>query len=351
MQCSIRNGLKIGDLLLPALHLSTRPPYTYDLAESFYALEQDKLSPGHWLLVLLPQVLYYVDRQMRFLAHSVVKVKGFLMLGVWIVTIIVVTYVIFTGFLFVSQSRYVYYPERLLSASPSSIGLYFESVSFETTDRVKLSGWFIPSESARGVILFCHGNAGNISHRLESIQIFHQLGLDVFIFDYRGYGQSEGKPTEQGTYKDAEAAWRYLVEERQVSPSRVIVFGRSLGGTVASWLAQSQTPGALILESTFTSLPDIAATVYPYVPVRLLLRFKYNTAEYLAGINCPVLIVHSRHDEIMPFSHGRRLFEMAKEPKKFLEITGTHNEGFITSGRRYEEGLNTFILEYIEPQS
>lgn len=140
MECSIRNGLKIGDPLLPALHLSTRPPYTYDLAESFYALEQDKLSPGHWLLVLLPQVLYYVDRQMRFLAHSVVKVKGFLMLGVWIVIIIVVAYVIFTGFLFVSQSRYVYYPERLLSASPSSIGLYFESVSFETTDRVKLSG-------------------------------------------------------------------------------------------------------------------------------------------------------------------------------------------------------------------
>ena len=288
---------------------------------------------------------------MRFLAHREVKVKGFLMLGIWIVIIIVVAYVVFTSFLFVSQAHYVYYPERVLSSSPSNIGLDFESVSFETTDRVKLSGWFIPSDSARGVILFCHGNAGNIGHRLESIQIFHQLGLDILIFDYRGYGQSEGTPSEHGTYRDAEAAWHYLIEERQVNPNEIVVFGRSLGGAVASWLAQSQTPGALILESTFTSLPDIAATVYPYVPVRLLLRFKYNTAEYLARINCPVLIVHSRHDEIMPFSHGRRLFEIAKEPKKFLEITGTHNEGFITSGRRYEEGLNIFISEYIGPQS
>ena len=273
------------------------------------------------------------------------------MSGIWLVIIIIGVYIIFAGALFIFQSRYIYFPERVLSADPDSIGLPFESVSLETTDGVKLAGWFIPSEGARGVILFFHGNAGNISHRLDSIRIFHQLGLDVFIFDYRGYGQSEGKPSEQGTYKDAEAAWRYLTEERQVKPNDIIVFGRSLGGAVASWLAQRYTPGALILESAFTSLPDIAATVYPYLPVRLLLRFEYNTAEYLGGVNCPVLIVHSRDDEMMPFSHGERLFEMAKEPKKFLEITGTHNDGFITSGKRYEEGLNAFILEYIGPRS
>ncbi len=270
------------------------------------------------------------------------------MLAIWIVIIIAGTYIIFAGSLFIFQSHYIYYPVRVLSTDPGSIGLNFESVSFETADGVKLSGWFIPGENAKGVILFCHGNAGNISHRLESIQIFHRLGLDIFIFDYRGYGQSEGKPTEPGTYQDAEAAWRYLTEERQVNPSKIIVFGRSLGGAVASWLAQRHTPGALILESAFTSLPDIAATVYPYLPVRLLLRSKYNTAEYLGRINCPVLIVHSRNDEIMPFSHGQRLFEMAKEPRKFLEITGTHNEGFITSGKRYEEGLNAFVSEYMD---
>lgn len=269
------------------------------------------------------------------------------MLGIWIVIIIAGVYVIFTGFLFIFQSHYIYYPVRALSTDPSSIGLNFESVSFETADGVKLSGWFIPRKNARGVILFCHGNAGNISHRLESIQIFHQLGLGVFIFDYRGYGESQGKPTEPGTYRDAEAAWRYLTEERQIDPNQVIIFGRSLGGAIGAWLAQHHTPGALILESTFTSLPDIAARVYPYLPVRLLLRFRYNTAEYLGRVNCPVLIVHSRDDEIMPFRHGQRLFGIAKEPKKFLEITGTHNEGFITSGKRYKDGLNAFISVYM----
>lgn len=274
--------------------------------------------------------------------------KGLLVSVVWIIVAIAGVYVLFAGFLFIFQSRYVYFPERVLIADPSSVGLHFESISFETEDGVKLSGWFIPRENSRGVVLFFHGNAGNISHRLDSIQMFHRLGLNVFIFDYRGYGQSEGRPTERGTYQDAEAAWQYLVKELKVGPQEIIVFGRSLGGAVASWLAQNQTPGALIVESTFTSLPDIGSTLYPYLPVRLLSRFKYNTMGYLARVDCPVLVVHSRDDEIMPFSHGKRLFEVAKEPKEFLEITGSHNEGFMTSGERYEKGLDSFISEYLE---
>ena len=126
---------------------------------------------------------------------------------VWIVIIIAGVFVAFAAYLFFFQSSFVYYPERTLSSDPGDIGLSFENVSFETRDGLKLSGWFIPCNSPRGIILFCHGNAGNISHRLESIQIFHQLGLGVFIFDYRGYGQSEGKPSEVGTYRDVEAAW------------------------------------------------------------------------------------------------------------------------------------------------
>jgi fermentation-respiration switch protein FrsA (DUF1100 family) len=248
---------------------------------------------------------------------------------------------------YIFQSRFVYFPIRTLSTDPSSIGLRFEDVYFETEDGVTLHGWFIPHDGARGVILFCHGNAGNISHRLDSIRVFHRLGLDVFIFDYRGYGQSEGKPTERGTYEDAEAAWRYLIEEHQVIPSEVVVFGRSIGGAVGAWLAQNHKPRLLILESTFTSLRDVAATLYPFFPVKRLLRFEYNTAEYLGGVNCPVLIIHSRNDEIMPFSQGQQLFEVAREPKTFLEISGTHNEGFITSGRHYEEGLDAFISAFI----
>ncbi len=185
------------------------------------------------------------------------------MLVIWIIIIIVSVCVVLIALLYIFQSHYVYYPERNLSMDPGSIGLQFDSIHFETADGVKLSGWFVPSENASGVILFCHGNAGNISHRLESIQIFHRLGLDIFIFDYRGYGQSEGRPTEIGTYIDAEAAWRYLVEERQVSPNKIAVVGHSLGGAVAAWLASGHTPGALILESTFTSVPDIGANLYP----------------------------------------------------------------------------------------
>ena len=270
------------------------------------------------------------------------------MLGIWVLVIIAGAYIAFAGFIFIFQSQYVYYPERVLSMDPSSIDLDFESVSFETSDGVRLSGWFVPSKDARGVILFCHGNAGNISHRLESIQIFYRLRLDTFIFDYRGYGQSEGKPSENGTYRDADAAWEYLVKERQVNPNEIIVFGRSLGGAIAAWLAQAQAPGALILESAFTSVPDIAGKLYPYLPLRLISRFKYDMAKYLDDVNCPVLVVHSRQDEIMPFSHGQRLFEMAGEPKTFLEISGSHNEGFITSGEAYEKGLDTFISDYVD---
>lgn len=270
------------------------------------------------------------------------------MVGLWIALIFIGGYLIFASFLFVFQSQFVYYPTRPVSASPADIGVDFESVILETEDGVRLSGWFIPCPDAREVLLFCHGNAGNIGHRLESIAIFHHLGLDVFIFDYRGYGQSEGKPSESGTYQDAEAAWRYLTEERQIKPGRIIIFGRSLGGAVAAWLAQHHTPAALILESSFTSMPDIATTHYPYLPVRWLLRFKYDSAEYLKKVECPVLIVHSRDDEIMPFSHALKLLETAPAPKKLLEISGTHNEGFLTSGSRYQEGLDAFITEHLD---
>ncbi len=274
------------------------------------------------------------------------------MIAVWIAAVAVGVYIILAGYLFIFQSRYVYYPKLVLpipTADPSHVGLSFEDISIETCDGLRLSGWFIPKEGARGVLLFCHGNAGNMWHRVESIQLFNRLGLEIFIFDYRGYGKSEGKPTEQGTYRDAEAVWRYIVEERQVDPARVIVFGRSLGGGIAAWLASRHSPGALILESTFTSLSDIAAARYWFMPVKLLMRLKYDTADHLRKANCPILIIHSRDDEEIPFSHGQRLYEIASEPKKSLEIAGTHNEGFITSGALYEEGLDKFIHQYVDP--
>jgi len=244
------------------------------------------------------------------------------------------------------QSRLIYFPEKTLTATPESVGLSFDAVSFRADDGVSLSGWFVPAEPCKGVVLFCHGNAGNISHRLESIQVFHKLNLSTFIFDYRGYGSSEGRPSERGTYLDALAAWDYL-EHRNACPSGgIVVFGRSLGASVAAWLARERSPSALIVESAFTSITDLGADLYPHLPVRLLSRYRYETIRYLREVQCPVLVVHSRSDEIIPFEHGRRLFEAANAPKAFLEISGSHNDGFLVSGDTYVEGIRNFLASH-----
>ncbi|MEK7797018.1 MAG: alpha/beta hydrolase, partial [Pseudomonadota bacterium] len=192
-------------------------------------------------------------------------------------------------------------------------------------------------------LLFCHGNAGNISHRLESIRQFHQLGLNVFIFDYRGYGESEGVPTEAGTYRDAEAARRYLVETRGLAPEHIVYFGRSLGAAIAAWLATQHPPRALIVESAFTSVPDFGAEIYPWLPVRLLARLRYPTQEYLRSVQAPVLVIHSRDDEIVSFRHAEKLYESANSPKELLEIRGGHNDGFLVSGAQYTRRLDDFL--------
>ena len=248
-----------------------------------------------------------------------------------------------TVILFTLQSRLLYFPTNKLVSTPDAIGLEYKKVSLETSDKEHLSAWFIPARPAKGVILFCHGNGGNISHRLESILIFHGLGFSTFIFDYRGYGQSSGSPSEAGTYLDAEAAWRHLVNVERFAPSEIVVFGRSLGGAVAARLAARHSPRGLIIESSFTSVPDLASSLYPWYPVRLLCRFKYDTRAELRQKKCPLLIIHSPEDEIIPYDHGRRLFEKASQPKNFLRIAGDHNSGFFKSGSLYVSGLSDFF--------
>jgi len=245
--------------------------------------------------------------------------------------------------MYLLQERFVYFPTRPLHATPADIGLEYEEVSLSAADGTALHGWFVPGRRHSPTLLFFHGNAGNISHRLESLAIFHRLGLNTLVFDYRGYGRSAGSPSEEGTYRDAEAAWRHLTETRRIPPERVVLFGRSLGGAVAAWLAPRAGAGALILESTFTSIPELGAKLYPFLPVRLLARLRYDTLARLPHAGCPVLIVHSRDDEIVPFEHARRLLEAAPEPKRLLELRGGHNDGFLVSGERYVEGLAAFL--------
>jgi len=260
-----------------------------------------------------------------------------------IVILLVLFYLLINLFLFLFQSRLVFFPRKEISTTPAILGIPYENIYFFAEDGIKLNGWYIPSDSARGVILFCHGNAGNISHRLESIKLFSRLKMSVFIFDYRGFGRSEGKPGEKGTYIDAEAAWTFLIDSKNINPRSIVVFGESLGGAIAADLATKKPIGGLIIESTFTSISDLGSEIYPFLPVRLLSRYKYDTLEKIKTIRCPKLLIHSRGDEMIPFNHGRKLFEAALEPKEFLEMTGTHNEGFSTASGKYESRIDSFL--------
>jgi fermentation-respiration switch protein FrsA (DUF1100 family) len=217
-----------------------------------------------------------------------------LIAGCWLVLV---------AFVYFTQAGMLYLPDlpgRQLDASPDDIGIEFEDVWLKANDGVKTHGWFVPGASSRTVLYF-HGNAGNISHRLYTIQQLHELGLSVLIVDYRGYGQSEGKPLEKGIYKDAEAAWTYLTSVRGISSNDIVLFGRSLGASVAAWLAAKNAPAALIVDSAFTSVPDVAADVYPWLPVRLLSRFQHATGSYVVEADAPILVVHSRNDERINF--------------------------------------------------
>ncbi|MCU7905266.1 MAG: alpha/beta hydrolase [Candidatus Thiodiazotropha sp. (ex Epidulcina cf. delphinae)] len=255
-------------------------------------------------------------------------------------------YLILLFYLYFNQTNLIHLPDlptRRLVATPDRLGLEFEPVTLVTEDRVKLTGWFLPHKEPRAALLFFHGNAGNISHRLESLELFHRLGLAVLVIDYRGYGGSEGTPSEAGIYRDAEAAWRYLTVTQGIPGEEILLFGRSLGGAVAAYLASRYPSMGLVLESTFTSVPDIAAEHYPWLPARWLAKYRYNTRERLADVHTPVMVVHSRKDEIIPYSHGRELFSLANEPKRFLELNGDHNYGFLADAGVYRRGWDEFI--------
>jgi uncharacterized protein len=246
-----------------------------------------------------------------------------------------------------SRPYFMYYPEKKINATPEDIGLKYELIRLKTKDLTTIAGWWIPSDNERGVVLFSHGNTGNISDCLESIKIFNRLKLSIFIYDYRGYGESEGKPSEEGTYLDAEASWLYLTNERKIAGEKIIVSGRSLGGSISAWLADNHTPGMLIIESSFTSLVDVAMDRHSWFPGKLAFGESYSTSTHLKKIKCPVLIIHSKDDKISPYTQGEKLFKDANEPKELLVISGSHNDGFMESLVKYESGIDSFISKYL----
>lgn len=264
-----------------------------------------------------------------------------------LIIILVLFYIGFACYLYFFQHRFVYHPGRKVLYTPADLGLEFESIAFKAEDGTRLIGWYVPCPESRGTALFCHGNAGNIGDRLDTIRKIYDAGLNTFIFDYRGYGESEGQTTEEGSYQDAEAAWRYLTEVKQVEPGMIIVWGRSLGAAIASWLAAKYPPRAVILESGFSSLQELGADMYPLLPVRYLSRFRYPTKEHISKLQVPILIIHSHEDPLIPFKHGQMNFKVAHEPKVFLEISGDHGNGFVTSGARYDAGVRNFINQHL----
>lgn len=259
-----------------------------------------------------------------------------------IVTVVVVLGLL-CGWLYFTQPSMIFYPSRELAVSPENWHLEFDDVVFRSGDETALHGWYIPYHASEHVVLFFHGNAGNISHRGESIAIFHRLGLNVFIFDYRGYGRSQGKPSEKGLYLDAVGAWDYLKQIRGISAENIIIFGRSLGGAVAVRLASKVKPAALIVESSFTSARDVARSVFPILSRLTPIRYDFNAVSYIKNVTCPVLILHSPDDDVLPYTLGEKLYRAANEPKEFVKLRGNHNTGFLQSQPEYERQLESFF--------
>ncbi|HAM36912.1 MAG TPA: alpha/beta hydrolase [Elusimicrobia bacterium] len=237
----------------------------------------------------------------------------------------------------------LYFPSRRLEGDPRLIGLAFEELRLTARDGVKIHGWFVPLKPESPVIIFCHGNGGNISHRLDKLQILNRAGASILLFDYRGYGSSTGRPTEQGTYQDAEAAYRWLVDEKKIRPEIIVAHEESLGGAVALELAARRKVAGLILESTFTSVVEMGRRVYPFLPMGMLVHSRYDSISKINKVSAPILVMHSPDDDIVPYDMGRKLYEAAPEPKTFLEMKGGHNEGFIETGPAYESAIAAFL--------
>jgi fermentation-respiration switch protein FrsA (DUF1100 family) len=254
-----------------------------------------------------------------------------------------------------NESRLIYFPgpERKLLAPPAHLGLPVQRVQFEAEDGIQLVSWVIPAEAGtQGFwLLICHGNAGNLSQfgRPDHYAGLRQLGLNQLAFDYRGYGESEGAPGEEGLYKDASAAYRYLREQLGVEPDRIVIFGHSLGSAVAVDLASRVPSAGLIVEGALTSAIDRGAELYPYIPVRWIGRSRFPSIDKISRVAMPKLFLHAKGDEVIPIAHGRRLFEAAPPPKTFVELNGGHGDTFDVDSARYFGAIRRFISDLPVP--
>jgi fermentation-respiration switch protein FrsA (DUF1100 family) len=264
-----------------------------------------------------------------------------------ILFIVIFALVVFRALFLLLEQKGLYHPYKDIPETPKNLGIPFEEIDFKTADGQTLNGWFAPAKDARITVLYFHGNAGNISHRLHKVKFFHEMGVNFFIFDYRGYGKSTGTPGEKGLYSDAQAAYDYVASRNDVDNNKIVVYGKSLGGPVAADLCVNRKAAALILEGSFASVVLRAQQLYPFLPMRLLVVQKYDTMAKVKHLLIPKLIAHGRQDEVISFHHGEILFGAAAQPKQFLPFEGGHNDDIFVVSPAYTDALNTFFRKYL----
>ena len=250
-----------------------------------------------------------------------------------------------------ASQRAIFTPSNFIKKDPSYYQLQFENIKINTSDGSSLHGWFIPSSKSIATVLFFHGNAGNISNRLEELSVWHKISVNVFIIDYRGYGKSKGILSEKGIYLDAQAAYDYLIEEKKIPANKIVCFGRSLGGAAAIYLASCQNIGSLIVCSAFTSLEGLINSIFPNwlaVVLRKIITMNFASIQRIQKVNCPVLFLHGGDDALIPAKLGKILYEKARSPKMWYLVPGaSHNNIFILGGRKYWYLIKSFIVKTI----
>ncbi len=245
----------------------------------------------------------------------------------------------------------MFYPTKELTVTPDQVGLQYDNVQINVKDDESVHGWYFdqPVDQSKGgerrVLLFCHGNGGNISNRLETILFLQEIGVSLLIFDYRGYGQSDGEFGEENMYQDALTSYRWLIDEKGWQSEQIILFGRSLGGAIVVDLATKVKAGGVIVESSFTAIGDMASKMYPWLPVRYLLKYQFSSIDKIADLTCPILIAHSQEDSLVPYEMGRRLFEVGGDKAQFVELSGDHDELAYLQSSTYRSAIRQFIFQ------
>jgi fermentation-respiration switch protein FrsA (DUF1100 family) len=242
------------------------------------------------------------------------------------------------------ERTFIFFPSRGLLNTPRHLGLPFQDLFFTTADGIKLHAWYLPGSPAAPVLLWCHGNGGNLSYELDNLALLHGADFGIFIFDYRGYGLSQGRPSEAGVYRDARAAYQYLRESLGIPPNRIVLFGRSLGGAVAMELAEQVPARALIVESAFTSVGDMARHHYPWLPGQKRWAHKFDNVRRVARLTLPKLFIYGDSDLVVPIWMGERLHDLAPAPKAFYRIPGAgHEDTLEVGGPAYLQRLKDFL--------